>query len=139
MVFNGLMQKALTEPRTDKVQFFHKAWKRVDIPLHLAILRTSETIIEIKSVNNRSSHLEVLNKRYLKICSKFTWEHPNLLGEPILIQSELKLLRTWQYLALCSMIIYRYGHANHANWKSTDKWSLTCLKSALKNLHSNYW
>ena len=94
MVFNGLTQKALTEPRTDKVQFFHMAWKREDIPLRLAILRTSETIIERKSVNNRSSHPEVLSKRYLKICSKFTGEHP--CRSVILIKLQSNLLQIFR-------------------------------------------
>ena len=36
----------------------------------------------------------------------------------------LKLTIAWRYI--------------HANWKNTDKWSLTCFKSILKNSHSNY-
>ena len=27
---------------------------------------------------------------------------------------------------------------SHANWKNTDKWSLTCFKNILKISHSNY-
>ena len=42
------------------------------------------------------------------------------------------------FRALSSIKTVALKDNSHANWKSTDKWSLTCFKYILKFLRSNY-
>ena len=59
----------------------------------------------------------------------------NKMAKIPLLHKHLKDVFIKKKPALVKLNLERHSHAN---WKSTEKWSLTCFKSTLKILHSNY-